>query len=58
MKLLFGIEPMHKDWKSNAFEIEKSKITDPKRIETMLILIAFAYVLWVKFHIEVGHFYV
>jgi hypothetical protein len=45
--LRFGIEPMHKDWKSNAFDIEKSKITDPKRIETMLIPIAFAYVLCV-----------
>ena len=45
--LRFGIEPMHKDWKSNGFEIEKSRITDPKRIETMLILIAFAYVLCV-----------
>ncbi len=45
--LRFGIEPMHKDWKSNAFDIEKSRITDPKRIETMLILMAFAYVLCV-----------
>jgi hypothetical protein len=45
--LRFGIEAMHKDWKSNAFELEKSRITDPKRIETMLILIAFAYVLGV-----------
>ena len=45
--LRFGIEPMHKDWKSNAFDIEKSKITDPKRIETMLIPMAFAYVLCV-----------
>ena len=45
--LRFGIEPMHKDWKSNAFDIEKSKITDPKRIESMLIPIAFAYVLCV-----------
>lgn len=45
--LRFGIEPMHKDWKSNAFDIEKSRITDPKRIETLLIPIAFAYVLCV-----------
>lgn len=45
--LRFGIEPMHKDWKSNAFDIEKSRITDSKRIETMLIPIAFAYVLCV-----------
>ncbi len=40
----FGIECMHKDWKSNAFDLEKTKVTDPKRIETMLIPIAFAYV--------------
>ena len=45
--LRFGIEPMHKDWKSNAFDIEKSRITNPKRIETMLIPMAFAYVLCV-----------
>jgi hypothetical protein len=35
------------DWESNAFELEKSRITDPKRIETMLILVFFAYVLCV-----------
>ena len=40
----FGIECMHKDWKSNAFDLEKTRVTDPKRIETMLIPIAFAYV--------------
>lgn len=40
----FGIECMHKDWKSNAFDLEKTKVTDPKRIETMLIPIAFAYI--------------
>ena len=40
----FWIECMHKDWKSNAFNLEKTKVTDPKRIETMLIPIAFAYV--------------
>jgi hypothetical protein len=43
----FGIEAMHKDWKSNAFELEKTRVTDPKRIETLLIPIAFAYVLCV-----------
>lgn len=43
----FGIEPMHKDWKSNAFELEKTRVTDPKRIETLLIPIAFAYILCV-----------
>jgi hypothetical protein len=41
----FGIEPMHKDWKTNAFNLEKTRVTDPKRIETLLIPIAFAYVL-------------
>ena len=43
----FGIEAMHKDWKSNAFEIEKTRVTNPKRIETLLIPIAFAYILCV-----------
>jgi Transposase DDE domain len=43
----FGIEPMHKDWKSNAFELNKTRVTDPKRIETLLIPIAFAYVICV-----------
>ena len=43
----FGIEAMHKDWKSNAFELEKTRVTDPKRIETILIPIAFAYILCV-----------
>lgn len=39
----FGIESMHKDWKSNAFELEKTRVTDPKRIETLIIPIAFSY---------------
>jgi Transposase DDE domain len=39
------IEPMHKDWKSNAFDLENTRVTDPKRIETLLIPVAFAYVL-------------
>jgi hypothetical protein len=43
----FGIEAMHKDWKSNAFELEKTRVTDSKRIETLLIPIAFAYILCV-----------
>jgi len=43
----FGIEPMHKDWKTNAFELEKTRVTAPKRIETLLIPIAFAYILCV-----------
>ena len=43
----FGIEAMHKDWKSNAFELEKTRITDSNRIDTLLIPIAFAYILCV-----------
>ena len=43
----FGIEPMHKDWKTNAFYLENTRVTDPKRIETLLTPIAFAYVLCV-----------
>jgi len=43
----FNIEPIHKDWKSNAFDLEKTRAADPKRIETLLILIAFAYILYV-----------
>jgi len=39
----FGIECMHKDWKTNAFDLEKTRVTNPKRIETLLIPIAFAY---------------
>ena len=39
------IEPMHKDWKSNAFDLENTRVTDPKRIETLLIPVAFAYLL-------------
>jgi hypothetical protein len=39
------IEPMHKDWKSNAFDLQKTRVTDPKRIETLLIPVAFAYLL-------------
>ena len=33
----FGIEAIHKDWKSNAFKLEKTRVTDPKRIEMLLI---------------------
>ncbi|MCJ7695104.1 MAG: hypothetical protein MUO40_06705 [Anaerolineaceae bacterium] len=43
----FWIEPMHKDWKTNAFYLENTRVTDPKRIVTLLIPIAFAYVLCV-----------
>lgn len=38
---------MHKDCKTNAFDLEKTRVTDPKRRETLLIPIAFAYVLCV-----------
>jgi hypothetical protein len=40
----FGIEPMFKDHKSNGFEIEGTKVTDPKRIETLLIVMALAHI--------------
>jgi len=43
----FGIEPMHKDWKSNAFDIEGTRVTNAKRIETLLIPIALCYILCV-----------
>ncbi|MCX6666305.1 MAG: IS4 family transposase [Euryarchaeota archaeon] len=46
-KQRFNIEHMHKDWKSNAFDLEKTRVTDPKRIETLLIPIAFACILCV-----------
>ena len=41
----FSIEPMHKDWKTNAFDIEGTRVTDAKRIETLLIPIALCYIL-------------
>jgi hypothetical protein len=40
----FGIEPMFKDQKSNGFDIEGTKVTDPKRIETLLILMTLAHI--------------
>ena len=43
----FGIEPMHKDWKTNAFDIEGTRATDAKRIKTLLIPIALCYILCV-----------
>ena len=39
-----GIEPMHKDWKSNAFDIEGTRVTNAKRIETLLIPIALCHI--------------
>lgn len=41
----FGIEPMFKDQKTNGFNIERIRVTDPKRIETLLILTTFAHIL-------------
>jgi hypothetical protein len=41
----FGIEPMFKDLKSNGFDIEGTKVTDPKRVETLLIVMALAHLL-------------
>lgn len=43
----YGIEPMHKDWKSNAFDIEGTRVTNAKRIETLLIPIALCYIICV-----------
>lgn len=42
-----GIEPMHKDWKSNAFDIEGTRVTDAKRIQTLLIPIVLCYIICV-----------
>ena len=44
-KQRFGIEPMHKDWKTNAFDIEGTRMTNAKRISTMLIPIVLCYIL-------------
>jgi hypothetical protein len=40
----FWIEPMFKDQKSNGFELEQTRVTDAKRIETLLILSTFAHI--------------
>ena len=39
----FGIEPMFKDDKSNGFDVQNTKVTDPKRIENLWIPIAIAH---------------
>ena len=36
---------MHKDYKSNIFDIEGTRVTQAKRIETLIIPIAFALAL-------------
>jgi len=41
----FGTEPMYKDLKSNGFDLETTKVTDAKRIDTLMILCAFAMIL-------------
>ncbi len=41
----WGIEPMHRDWKSSAFDIEGTRVTDPQRIARLLIPIALCYAL-------------
>jgi hypothetical protein len=39
----FWIEPMFKDQKSNGFDLEQTRVTDAKRIETLLMLSVFAH---------------
>ena len=41
----WGIEPMHRHWKSSAFDIEGTRVTDPQRIARLLIPIALCYAL-------------
>jgi hypothetical protein len=41
----FSLEPMFNDQKSNRLDLERTKVTDPKRLETLLIVIAFAHML-------------
>jgi hypothetical protein len=39
----FWIEPMFKDQKSNGFDLEATRVTDAKRIESLLILSVLAH---------------
>lgn len=41
----FYIEPMFKDTKTNAFDLEKGRMTDPTRLDALLVPVAFAYAL-------------
>ena len=41
----WGIEPMYRHWKSSAFDIEGTRMTDPQRIARLLIPIALCYAL-------------
>lgn len=40
----FGIEAMFKDQKSNGFDVEKTRVTNSKRIETLLIFTTLAHI--------------
>ncbi len=44
-KKRFHIEPMFKDSKSNGFNIEKTRVTDPKRIEALWVPMSIAHAL-------------
>ncbi len=47
------IETLNRDLKSSGYDIERGKMTDPKRLATFLIPIAFAYILSVmQGHVE------
>ena len=46
-KQRWGSEPMHKDWKSNAFDIEGTRVTEARRIAALLIPIALCQALCV-----------
>lgn len=48
----FGTEPMYKDLKSNGFDLETTKVTDAKRIDTLMILCAFAMILLLTLGVE------
>lgn len=47
------IETLNRDLKSSGYDLERGKVTQPKRLENLLIPIAFAYILAViQGHIE------
>jgi hypothetical protein len=47
------IETLNRDLKSSGYDIERGKMTDPKRLENFLIPISFAYILAViQGHVE------
>jgi len=41
----WGIEPMHRHWKSSVFDIEGTRVTDLQRIARLLIPITLCYAL-------------